>query len=138
MSRRKLRTLAAPLLCLPPSCFRSRKWDLTQRLMMKTNWGLRACATLARPNGDALGGFHSSRVCGVCYDETKTQRYVDLCRTRSMSDNHLSSTTSSLNTPCPHCGHSITPEERTHVDTEHLKCPSCGKLFVPGSGSRNT
>jgi len=26
-----------------------------------------------------------------------------------------------LNTTCPHCGHSITPEERTHVDTEHLQ-----------------
>jgi len=31
----------------------------------------------------------------------------------------------SLNTPCPQCGHSITPEERTHVDTEHLECPQC-------------
>ena len=31
----------------------------------------------------------------------------------------------SLDTPCPHCGHSITPEQRTHVDTEHLECPSC-------------
>lgn len=38
----------------------------------------------------------------------------------------------SLNTPCPHCGHSITPEERTHVDTEHLECPKCRKRFVPG------
>src|SRR5215469_8025508 len=38
----------------------------------------------------------------------------------------------SLNTPCPHCGHSITPEERTHVDTEHLECPQCKKRFIPG------
>lgn len=27
----------------------------------------------------------------------------------------------SPNTHSPHCGHSITPEERTHVDTEHLR-----------------
>ena len=38
----------------------------------------------------------------------------------------------SLNTLCPHCGHSITPEERTHVDTEHLECPLCKKRFIPG------
>src|SRR5215469_1187608 len=38
---------------------------------------------------------------------------------------------SSLNTPCPHCGHSITPEERTHVDTDHLECPQCKKKFIP-------
>lgn len=38
----------------------------------------------------------------------------------------------SLNTPCPRCGHSITPEERTHVDTENLECPQCRKRFVPG------
>src|SRR5713226_223256 len=30
-----------------------------------------------------------------------------------------------LNTICPKCGHSIKPEERTHVDTEHIECPSC-------------
>ena len=38
----------------------------------------------------------------------------------------------SLNTPCPHCGHSITPEERTHVDTEHLECRQCKKRFIRG------
>lgn len=26
----------------------------------------------------------------------------------------------SLNTPCPHCVHSITAEERTHLDREHI------------------
>jgi ribosomal protein S27AE len=36
----------------------------------------------------------------------------------------------SLNTICPHCGHSITPAERMHVDTEHLQCPKCLKIFV--------
>jgi len=30
----------------------------------------------------------------------------------------------SLNAPCPHCGHSITPEERTHVDTETPRMPA--------------
>jgi len=39
---------------------------------------------------------------------------------------------SSLSADCPHCGHSITPAERTHVDTEHLQCPQCHKRFVPG------
>ena len=34
----------------------------------------------------------------------------------------------SRNPPCPHCGHSITPEERTHVVTEHLQCPHCRDL----------
>src|SRR5262245_20505130 len=42
----------------------------------------------------------------------------------------------SLDTPCPHCGHSITPEERTHVDTKHLECPQCKKRFIPGLSSR--
>jgi hypothetical protein len=37
-----------------------------------------------------------------------------------------------LNTPCPYCGHGITPEERTHVDTEHLECPKCKKRFIRG------
>ena len=32
----------------------------------------------------------------------------------------------------PHCGHSITPEERTHVETEHLECPKCHQRFIPG------
>ena len=41
----------------------------------------------------------------------------------------------SLNTDCPHCGHSITPAERTHIDTEHLECPCCHKRFIPGGSS---
>jgi hypothetical protein len=27
-----------------------------------------------------------------------------------------------LNGTCPHCGATITPEERKHVDMEHLEC----------------
>ena len=38
---------------------------------------------------------------------------------------------SSVTTECPHCGHSIPLEERTHVDMEHLECPRCHKRFVP-------
>ena len=34
----------------------------------------------------------------------------------------------SRNPPCPHCGRSITPEERTHIVTEHLECPHCRDL----------
>jgi DNA-directed RNA polymerase subunit RPC12/RpoP len=37
----------------------------------------------------------------------------------------------SLNTNCPHCGHSITPAEREHIDTDHLRCPKCRQEFVP-------
>jgi len=36
------------------------------------------------------------------------------------------------NTPCPHCGHCITLEERTHVDAEHLECPQGHQRFIPG------
>ena len=44
----------------------------------------------------------------------------------------------SLNTPCPHCGHNITPEERTHVDTEHLECPQLQEenLSLESPGNR--
>jgi DNA-directed RNA polymerase subunit RPC12/RpoP len=38
----------------------------------------------------------------------------------------------SLATDCPHCGHGITPAERTHVDTEHLECPHCHERYIPG------
>jgi len=38
----------------------------------------------------------------------------------------------SLATECPYCGHSITPAERTHIDTEHLECPRCHRRFIPG------
>src|SRR5262249_55054642 len=39
----------------------------------------------------------------------------------------------SLNATCSHSGASITPEEQKRVDWEHLQCPKCGELFVPGS-----
>jgi len=47
---------------------------------------------------------------------------------RSMS---LEAVRASLNIECPHCHHSITPAERMHIDTEHIRCPKCQKEFVP-------
>ncbi|MBV9341927.1 MAG: hypothetical protein JO159_13715 [Acidobacteria bacterium] len=35
-----------------------------------------------------------------------------------------------LLTTCPQCAAKIPPEERKHVDTEHLECPKCGKQFI--------
>jgi len=37
---------------------------------------------------------------------------------------------------CPKCGYSISPEERSHVDSERLECPKCGERFIPNSGTR--
>ena len=33
----------------------------------------------------------------------------------------------SLNTPCPKCGHQITPAERNRVTWEEIECPKCDK-----------
>lgn len=59
---------------------------------------------------------------------------VTLCYTAAMRRRgklDLEKIRASLNTPCPHCGHSITQEERTHVDTEHLECPQAGRDLSP-------
>jgi len=37
----------------------------------------------------------------------------------------------SLNTPCPKCGHEITPAEINRVSWEEIKCPNCRLLFDP-------
>ena len=39
--------------------------------------------------------------------------------------------TTGLTAICPNCKHTITPEERTHVDTKHLECPRCHERFTP-------
>jgi ribosomal protein S27AE len=46
---------------------------------------------------------------------------------------NLAKVLDSLNTACPKCGYSIPPNERTHVDTEHIRCPMCGERFKPGN-----
>jgi predicted RNA-binding Zn-ribbon protein involved in translation (DUF1610 family) len=37
----------------------------------------------------------------------------------------------SLNTRCVLCGYEIPPSKILHVDMEQLRCPKCGKDFVP-------
>jgi DNA-directed RNA polymerase subunit RPC12/RpoP len=37
----------------------------------------------------------------------------------------------SLNTVCPYCSASIPPEDQNRMDWEHMKCPHCGKDFIP-------
>jgi predicted RNA-binding Zn-ribbon protein involved in translation (DUF1610 family) len=34
-----------------------------------------------------------------------------------------------LKTPCPKCGHEITPAEINRVSWEEIKCPKCGLRF---------
>jgi DNA-directed RNA polymerase subunit RPC12/RpoP len=43
----------------------------------------------------------------------------------------LSRVRSSFNTRCLRCGHSIEPAELMRVNTEEIKCPACGSVFVP-------
>jgi predicted RNA-binding Zn-ribbon protein involved in translation (DUF1610 family) len=42
----------------------------------------------------------------------------------------------SLVTICTECGHAITPMELVRVDFEHVRCPMCGKEFVPRGSFR--
>lgn len=38
----------------------------------------------------------------------------------------------SLNTTCPLCGFSITPDKVQRLDFTRIKCPSCGQVFDAG------
>jgi ribosomal protein S27AE len=35
-----------------------------------------------------------------------------------------------LNAVCPKCGHAIAPAEVQRIDFTHMRCPSCGDVFV--------
>jgi len=35
----------------------------------------------------------------------------------------------SLNSPCPKCGHEITPAEIKRVTWDEIECPKCGERF---------
>jgi predicted RNA-binding Zn-ribbon protein involved in translation (DUF1610 family) len=37
----------------------------------------------------------------------------------------------SLNTPCPKCGHLITPAEIKRITWDEIECPACGEKFDP-------
>ncbi len=45
---------------------------------------------------------------------------------------NLAEVKAALDTPCPKCGHAITPAEVRRVDFERVECPKCGERFVPG------
>jgi predicted RNA-binding Zn-ribbon protein involved in translation (DUF1610 family) len=45
---------------------------------------------------------------------------------------NLEKVMASLNTVCPKCGYSITPDKIVRIDSERIACPECGKRFVPG------
>jgi len=42
------------------------------------------------------------------------------------------------NVICPHCHMRISPERQQRVDWDHLKCPNCGKQFVPNRETRES
>jgi len=37
-----------------------------------------------------------------------------------------------LNTVCPSCGASISPAEIVRVDSERMRCPTCGHVLEAG------
>jgi len=43
----------------------------------------------------------------------------------------------SLDTKCPKCGFTITPDLVKRVDFERLECPKCGERFRPAERERN-
>jgi predicted RNA-binding Zn-ribbon protein involved in translation (DUF1610 family) len=49
---------------------------------------------------------------------------------------NLDKVRASLNTICMECGYSIPPSEVQTLDSQRLKCPKCGKDFVPAKRSR--
>jgi len=44
---------------------------------------------------------------------------------------NLEKVLASLNTVCPKCGYSITPEKIRRIDFERMQCPECGERFRP-------
>ena len=41
----------------------------------------------------------------------------------------LAKVQASLNTTCPKCGFTITPDQVKRVDFERMECPKCGEKF---------
>jgi ribosomal protein L32 len=44
---------------------------------------------------------------------------------------NLEKVMASLNTVCPKCGCSITPDKIRRIDFQLVVCPDCGERFVP-------
>jgi predicted RNA-binding Zn-ribbon protein involved in translation (DUF1610 family) len=40
-----------------------------------------------------------------------------------------------LNTACPSCGRSISPDQVMRIDSERMRCPECGAIFAAKSES---
>jgi predicted RNA-binding Zn-ribbon protein involved in translation (DUF1610 family) len=45
---------------------------------------------------------------------------------------NLEKVKAALNTVCPKCGCSITPDKIRRIDSEQIECPECGQRFTPG------
>jgi predicted RNA-binding Zn-ribbon protein involved in translation (DUF1610 family) len=63
----------------------------------------------------------------------RTHRFIGMPARRKLE---LKKIRASLNTVCPHCNVSIPPEDQNRVDSEHMKCPSCGKALIPNPSFR--
>jgi predicted RNA-binding Zn-ribbon protein involved in translation (DUF1610 family) len=48
----------------------------------------------------------------------------------------LSKVLASLNTVCPKCGFSISPDQILRVDSERIECPACRERFTPKTAVR--
>jgi ribosomal protein S27AE len=46
---------------------------------------------------------------------------------------NLEKALASLNTTCPKCGFTITPDKVKRVDFERIECPKCGERFAAKS-----
>jgi predicted RNA-binding Zn-ribbon protein involved in translation (DUF1610 family) len=46
---------------------------------------------------------------------------------------NLGTVQASLDTACPKCGATITPDLVKRVDFDRVECPKCGERFQPGN-----
>ena len=76
---------------------------------------------------DQLNAPYDAKVVGDYAGLTRPRCSRSPVRNESIAKRTQQKIRASLNTPCRHGGHSITPEERTYVDTEHFECPR----FIP-------
>jgi predicted RNA-binding Zn-ribbon protein involved in translation (DUF1610 family) len=45
---------------------------------------------------------------------------------------NLEKVRASLFTLCTECGYKIQPAEERRIDFDHIRCPKCGAVFIPG------
>jgi ribosomal protein S27AE len=51
---------------------------------------------------------------------------------------NLEKVLASLNTVCPKCGYSITPDKIRRIDSEQMECPECGARFIPEKSGKSS